>query len=86
MTGPEHFVEAEELAAKAEAESYRQGAGDMAAAHVWATLALAHAQLATAAATALQVPGGEDAGMRVADVEAWEAACSVRPYGAGEPS
>jgi hypothetical protein len=55
MTGPEHFRQAEDLAAKA-GEYLGQGDGQASAA-VWAAVAQVHATLALAAATA----GGADA-------------------------
>lgn len=78
MTGPEHYLFAELLADKAEQDSENAASEQMGKAQVWATLAVAHAQLATAAAVALQAPGGDDAGMYVVDVEAWEEVASAR--------
>ena len=61
MTGPDHYRKAEELTAKAH-EYLGQGDGQHSAA-VWADVALIHATLALAAATAL--------GTRAADGRAW---------------
>lgn len=80
MTGPEHYLLAEQLAEMAEQRAHDASTNEIdARALVFATLSVAHAQLANAAATALQVPGGEDAGMYVADMEDWEAVASARP-------
>ncbi len=74
MTGPEHYVRAEQLTATAEDETERPDSWRL----LMLSAAQAHATLALAAATALQVPGGEDAGMYIADVEQWETAASAQ--------
>ncbi|GIF08698.1 hypothetical protein [Actinoplanes siamensis] len=72
MTGPEHYLEAESLLEMADDLPASKSVDR----DYFAAAAQTHATLALAAATALQVPGGEDAGMRLADAEAWEAACA----------
>ena len=58
MTGPEHYVRAEELAAEAH-RLLGQGDGQ-ATAGVWAAVAQTHAVLALAAATAIGASGVDD--------------------------
>lgn len=69
-TGPEHYQRAEALLETALNQGLGQSPGTLAAAQVYATLALA-------AATALNSPGGEDAGMSLRDLDEWERACSA---------
>lgn len=68
MTGPDHYLKAEELAAKA-ANYLGQGEGQESAA-VWAAVAQIHATLALAAATAL--------GKTAADSHAWADAAGTK--------
>ena len=58
MTGPEHYVRAEELAAEVQ-RLLGQGDGK-ATACVWAAVAQAHAVLALAAATAVGASGADN--------------------------
>jgi hypothetical protein len=58
MTGPEHYLRAEELAAEA-GRLFGQGDGQ-ATAGVWAAVAQAHAVLALAAATAVGASGADN--------------------------
>ena len=64
MTGPEHYVRAEELAAEAHRLLGQATAG------VWAAVAQAHAVLALTAATAIGASG--------ADTRAWADAAGTR--------
>jgi hypothetical protein len=75
-TGPEHYLEAERLAERAGSLNPRNAEAreEMA---VLASLALVHAQLAGAAATALNRPDGE--GMVRDDYREWMRTASVKP-------
>lgn len=76
MTGPEHFLRAERLLAKAEA--YDPEPGTARQASVCRTAALVHALLANAAASGLAAADPQ-AGLRTADAVAWEQAASAAP-------
>jgi hypothetical protein len=70
MNGPGHYAEAERLAALAEPMAMTDKPRDRENADLYAALALAHAMLANAAATALsRAPGGAPG--TVAENEAW---------------
>jgi hypothetical protein len=75
-TGPWHYEEAERLLELAE-----HGADRKIDPHRAIRAASVHATLALAAATALQAPGGDNAGMVIADASEWEQACSAAPFG-----
>jgi hypothetical protein len=80
MTGAEHYQAAERLLSRAlhvKSLDDRSPMNPAEAAHCLAA-AQVHATLALSAATALNVPGGEDAGMYIPDVEEWEAVASAR--------
>lgn len=76
MTGAEHYVAAERLAEQAMAIPSENDETNPAAMALLAA-AQVHATLALAAATALQVPDGETAGMALVDLEQWEVAASA---------
>lgn len=73
MTGPEHYLAAEELLLTADA--YEQDSAPLTAASRRAE-AQVHATLALAAATALAVLGADD-GLPTADYRAWNKAVSA---------
>jgi hypothetical protein len=80
MTGPEHYREAELLAAKCkQATSFE-------AMTAYAERATAHATLALAAATAMgvAVDGEPESGLPHADAEAWYAAVGTKAVPRGE--
>lgn len=78
MTGPEHYQVAINLLDRIDAE--QQEGAELTFSDVIAA-AQVHATLALAAATALQAPGGEGAGMWREDNEAWERVCSAHRRG-----
>lgn len=73
-TGPQHYHEAERLLSAAARGTDDTGLIDRQRA---LRAAAVHAQLATAAAIALNTPGGEDGGMYVPDATEWERAASA---------
>ncbi|MGY5033254.1 hypothetical protein ACWC9U_20645 [Streptomyces sp. 900116325] len=75
MTGPEHYREAERLAARAHHFTYGDGA-DPAVGAALAAEAQVHATLAVAAATAMG--GAASGGMPPVDFRAWVATCGVQ--------
>ncbi|MEV7871468.1 hypothetical protein AB0P17_36455 [Streptomyces sp. NPDC088124] len=79
-TGPQHYREAERLAALAHHFTYGD-VGDPVTGAALATEAQAHATLALAAATAqsASVDGDPDSGMPPADISAWHAAVGTTP-------
>ncbi|MFJ2178930.1 hypothetical protein ACIOHE_39310 [Streptomyces sp. NPDC087851] len=79
-TGPEHYREAERLAAMARHWTYGDGDDPVTGAAL-ATEAQVHATLALAAATAqsASVDGDPDSGMPPADIKAWHAAVGTNP-------
>ncbi|MBL1107385.1 hypothetical protein JK361_22725 [Streptomyces sp. 5-8] len=76
MTGPEHYREAERLLGMAHRFTYGDGA-DPAVGAALAAEALAHAQLATAAATALNDHAADAGGMPLEDFHAWAETAGV---------
>lgn len=80
MTGPEHYLRAEQLV-RAVRDGYQEGT-DVAAI---LSAAQVHATLALAAATAMGAPldGEADSGIPQRDAEAWYQAAGVKPKDGG---
>lgn len=76
-TGPEHYREAERLLALAEAHESQAGPDSPALPNLYGG-AIAHAVLATAAATALNDHNPEEGGMPLEDYAAWQAVAGMR--------
>jgi hypothetical protein len=79
MNGPQHYREAERLAARAHHYTYGDGADPVTGAAL-AAEAQVHATLALAAATAMSAPvdGAED-GMSPVEATAWYETAGVKP-------
>ena len=77
VTGPEHYLKAEQLLTAQAGIAANHDETNPAAALMLAE-AQVHATLALAAATALNLPGGDGAGMLVDDYEQWEIAASAK--------
>ncbi|MBM0256364.1 hypothetical protein [Micromonospora sp. 4G55] len=83
MTGPEHYREAERLAARAE-QHITEDARDMRIAEVTAYVAQVHATLAVAAATAINDPSPVAEGQPSWAAAEWEkVAYPMPPHGGG---